>query len=262
MRLKFKLITMLFLLFANCKKNVENNDVIRFATNAEAPPFTYVDRSESKSQKIDMDNELKGFDIDLDKAIAKELKKKAEFHIMQWSDILAAIHNGKIDATASVTITYEREKNADFSKSYLEDSMAIIFRKDNPIKNKTDLENKKITALLGSIPEIFAQKNIKNSKIISSNGDLISMELLKAKHVDAIIISTYQAIKLLENNKCCEYKLIQKNESGRAIAVRKNSPLLQEINQALDNLEKKGIIKELEKKWFGEIDMSEDNFLK
>ena len=88
------------------------------------------------------------------------------------------------------------------------------------------------------------------------------MELLKAKHVDAIIISTYQAIKLLENNKCCEYKLIQKNESGRAIAVRKNSPLLQEINQALDNLEKKGIIKELEKKWFGEIDMSEDNFLK
>ncbi len=88
------------------------------------------------------------------------------------------------------------------------------------------------------------------------------MELLKAKHVDAIVISIHQAVKLLENNKCCEYKLIQKNESGRTIAVKKNSPLLPEINKALDSLEKKGVIKELEKKWFGEIDMSESNFLK
>ena len=76
------------------------------------------------------------------------------------------------------------------------------------------------------------------------------MELLRANHVDVIIMDGFSSKMFVKNNPGFSYKIIAKDEFGSTIALQKNSPLVTEINQALDNLEKRGVIKKLEEKWF------------
>jgi ABC-type amino acid transport substrate-binding protein len=73
--------------------------------------------------------------------------------------------------------------------------------------------------------------------------------LLKANHVDAIVLEKYPAILYTKNNTNLSYKIIEVIKEGDTIAVTPNSPLLPKINEALDDLEKNGVIKMLEEKW-------------
>jgi ABC-type amino acid transport substrate-binding protein len=88
------------------------------------------------------------------------------------------------------------------------------------------------------------------------------MEFLKADYVDGVIVTISTARGFIEKNNCCSYKIIEEIKDGVSCGVKKNSPLLPEINKALDNLKEQGVIKKLEEKWFGEIDLSEENWLK
>lgn len=242
--MKFYLLLILSLL-CGCK-NIPNNDVIRFGVDSTVRPYSYIENGE-----------LKGFSIDLNNAIAKELNKKAEFHNFKWGDLIAALNNNKIDAVSSLTITEERSKNVDFSNPYHFDYITIISKKNTKIEDKLELEaklelqNKKVGAVLGTIPDIFLKKNFSNIKIISMNSYPELMELLKANHVDEIVTDQYSARIFVKNNPNFTYKIIEKYEDGDAIGVRKKSKLLIEINEALNRLREKSALIELEEKWFG-----------
>ena len=245
-----KYFLILLFLLISCKNEL-NYGKIRFAVEGTVPPYSYMENGE-----------LKGFDIDLGNKIAESINKKAEYRIIQWSDAIAGLHSGAIDAVPSIDETEDRRDNIDFSIPYFYDYIAVVFLKDNPIFYKSDLNNKKIAVLLGEILENFAKEKYKNAKIISTNSDVLSLELLKAKYVDVVLLTEFQAKRFVESNNCCSYKIIQQYEKGVVLGARKNYPFLVEINQALDNLKKNGVIKELEAKWFGEINQSERNFLK
>lgn len=92
-----------FIIFISlCYAKIPNNDTqyIHFAVAAEYPPFEYNDHGE-----------LKGFDIDLARLIAKKLNKEALFDTMQFSSILPAISTGQVDAAIStLTITEQRKR--------------------------------------------------------------------------------------------------------------------------------------------------------
>ena len=234
-----RLFLLLILLVCGCKNNTENN-VIRFGIDSTIKPYSYIENGE-----------LKGFSIDLNNEIARELNKKAEFHNFKWGDLIAALDNSKIDAISSLTMTDERRKNIDFSNPYHFDYITIISRNDKKIEDKLELGNKKVGAVLGAIPEIFLKKNFNNTaEIILMDSYPALMEMLKANHVDAIVTDQYSARIFVKNNSNFGYKIIERYEDGDAIGVKKKSKLLIEINKALDSLKENGVLKELEKKWF------------
>lgn len=104
-----------------------------FSTSAEYPPFEYIENGE-----------IKGFDIDLAKLIAKELGKEAVFDNMQFSTVLPALNSGQDDvAIATITITEERKKNFDFSIPYYFEGMAAVFDISQPVKEISQLTGKK-----------------------------------------------------------------------------------------------------------------------
>ena len=223
---------------AACKPSTESHS-IKFATSAEYPPFEY-----------NVNGELRGFDIDLAKLIAKELGKEAIFEDMQFSTILPALQNNHVDAAiATITVTPERKQHFDFSQIYYFDAIAAVYKKTQPINSKADLASKKITCQLGTTMEIWLKRNSFTNHIIAMDNNNQLIEALKADHVEVAIMDRAQAHLFSQNNPHLAYQVIEQSEDGYAVVTQKGAPLLAQINQAIEKLKQQGEIAKLEEKW-------------
>lgn len=212
---------------------------IHFAVAAEYPPFEYSDHGE-----------IKGFDIDLARLIAKKLGKESFFDTMQFSSILPALSTGQVDAAIStITITEQRQKNFDFTKPYYFESMAAVFTEKKPIKDVKQLTDKKIAVQLGSSMEIWLKKNIPNVNLLVMDNNNQSIAALKAGHVDLVLVDGIQGAVFSQKNPGLSYAVIAKSADGYGLALKKNSELTQKINYVLHELEQNGELAELKKKW-------------
>lgn len=225
------------LIFSGCS-DIDDNKII-FATSAEYPPFEYM-----------VKGEMVGFDVELGYAIAEELGKKAEFKNIQFGSILPALQTGIADAAiATITITKEREKNFDFSTPYYMESLAAVFPKDKPIKKASALNGKKIACQLGTTMEFWLKNNATDTKITTVDTNPQAIEVLKAGHVDGVLIDSVQAKSFSEKNKGLSYKVVIQSNVGYGVAFKKGSPLKDKVNKAIKSLEKKGVIKKLKDKY-------------
>ncbi|KTD09204.1 amino acid ABC transporter substrate-binding protein [Legionella gratiana] len=224
-----------------CYASISDEDTqsIHFAVAAEYPPFEYNDYGE-----------IKGFDIDLARLIAKKLGKEVYFDTMQFSGILPALSMGQVDAAIStITITEQRKKNFDFTEPYYFESMAAVFPKEKPIKNAKELTDKKIAVQLGTTMEIWLKKNAPNANILVMDNNNQTIAALKAGHVDLVLVDGIQGAVYSQKNPGLSFAVIAQSADGYGLALKKGSPLTQKINQALHELEQNGELAKLKKKW-------------
>lgn len=96
-----------------------DNGKLTMATNAEFPPYEYMDGEN-----------IVGLDIDIAQAICDKLGMELVIDNMNFDSILAAIDSGKADVgIAGMTATDERRQSVDFSISYTTATQVIIVRK-------------------------------------------------------------------------------------------------------------------------------------
>ncbi|HEL8418646.1 TPA: amino acid ABC transporter substrate-binding protein, partial [Legionella pneumophila] len=214
-------------------------NTLRFSTSAEYPPFEYIENGE-----------IKGFDIDLAKLIAKELGKEAVFDNMQFSTVLPALNSGQDDvAIATITITEERKKNFDFSIPYYFEGMAAVFDISQPVKEISQLTGKKIAVQLGTVMEIWLHQNFPNAEITALDNNNQAIEALIAGHVDVVLMDGAQGGVYSKKYPGLSYSILAKANEGYGLVLKKGSPLRDEINSALENLKAKGEIQKLESIW-------------
>ncbi|VEB37141.1 substrate-binding periplasmic protein [Legionella cherrii] len=217
----------------------ESIQYIHFAVAAEYPPFEYNDHGE-----------IKGFDIDLARLIAKKLGKEAFFDSMQFSSILPALSSGQVDAAIStITITEQRKKNFDFSEPYYFESMAAVFPENKPIKNVQQLAGKKIAVQLGSTMEIWLKQNVPNANLLVMDNNNQTIAALKASHADLVLLDGVQGAVFSQKNPGLSFAVIAQSDDGYGLALKKNSELTQKINQVLHEIEQTGELSALKKKW-------------
>lgn len=232
------LFCLIILALTACEKDAAKENLI-FATSAEYPPFEYK-----------VSDQLQGFDIDLAHLIAKELGLEIRFEDMQFSTILPALQNAHVDAAiATITVTEDRKRSFDFSHIYYFDGVAAVYKTTQPVKTKQDLNGKKIACQLGSTMEIWLKKNGFAEHILSMDNNNQAIEALKAGQVDVVLMDGAQGQVFSSKNANLNYAIIDKSEDGYAIVVKKGSPLLAQINQAIDKLKANGEIAKLEEKW-------------
>ncbi|NKD85131.1 transporter substrate-binding domain-containing protein [Haematospirillum jordaniae] len=219
-----------------------HTEVIRFATSAEYPPFEYRDG-----------DEVKGFDIDLARAIAAKLGKTAVFEDMQFSTVLAALQSGTVDAAIStISITEERKKSFDFSKGYYTESLSVVYPLQDPVSSIDDLNNKTIACQLGSTMEIWLREHVPSANIMAMDNNNQAIEALKAGHVDLVLIDSIQAVEFSARNPVLGSSVISYSDTGYGIAFPKGSPLHALVDQALTELEESGELAQLKQKWLGD----------
>lgn len=169
---------------------------------------------------------------------------------MQFSSILPALTSGQADAAIStITITYDRKKNFDFTTPYYFEGMAAVFKKDYPINSPSQLAGKKIAAQLGSTMEIWLKKHAQDEQIVPMDNNNQAIEALKAGHIDVVLMDGAQGAIFSQKNPGLSYAIIAKAEDGYGIALPKNSLMTARINRILNTLKEKGEIAKLQKTW-------------
>jgi arginine/lysine/histidine transporter system substrate-binding protein len=209
---------------------------IVMGTSADYPPYEF-------HKEINKKDEIVGFDIEIAKAIAKDLGVQLEMKDMKFDGLLAALEAGNIDFVISgMTPTEERKKSVDFTKVYYTAVQTVVVRAEDKDKFKSidDLKGKKVGAQKGATQETIVKEQLPNSelKAIGKISDL--MLELKNKKVDALVVELPVATAYLAKNKdliVADSIKLQTEDSGSAIALKKGAPeLVEAINKSLDRL--------------------------
>ena len=221
--------------------------VLRVGTNADFAPFEVQDVN---------GKEYEGFDMDLIRAVAKEMGYKADIQNINFDGLIPALESGNLDLIISgMTINDERKQKVNFSDPYYKSGLTIIVKKDNTaIKKFSDLAGKKVAVQIGTTSAKEVRKiNGVEVKELNSSADTF-MEL-KAGGVDAVVndrpVNDYYIAKSGVKDVRALDELLTSEDYGMAMS-KKNPDLQKEVNAALKKLHENGEYDKIYKKWFGE----------
>lgn len=212
---------------------------ITIGTSPDYPPF----------ESIDDKGNIIGFDIDLAKAIAKEIGAEAKFVSMGFDTIITAVKNGQVNlGMSSFSVNKERKMSIDFSKPYISTAQVILVKKGSTYKTKEDLTGKVVAAQIGTTGA-EAAKTIKGATVKITDDNNIAAMMLENGSVDAVVLDIAIA-KELSSRKDFRYIDSPLNHEETAIVIKKGDDSLKEaVNMALDKIIASNKYKEIKNKW-------------
>jgi len=231
------------------KATEEPQKTLIMAINATFPPFESIQVDDKGNQ------EFVGIDMDIANYIAEKLNVKIDINDMAFNGLVTAISSGRADLCISgISPTAERLEVIDFSDPYFYPQTGILSIKDSGYKALQSLEGKKIGVSLGTTYANQAA-SVKGATVVELDNTPLVVQEIVNKRVDAGIFDGSQAIEFMKENKNLELNLLPVEmvaEDSYAIAMPKNSPYKDQINQILAEMKKDGKMDEILTKWLGE----------
>lgn len=237
---------MVAVVLSGCGGQSANLKVLKVGMDAAFAPFEFQD---------DKSNDYAGFDVDLMKAIAKQMGVEVQFQNISFDGLIPALDSNNIDVIASgMTIKEDRKAKVIFSQPYFKSGLSILVKSDNQtIQSFKDLAGKKIGVQIGSTSADEAKK-IPNAQVREFNTPPDAFTELSNGGVDAVINdlpvnqdyvnhSANKAVKIVGD-------LLQAEDYG--LAVAKNNPeLAKKIDDALAAIKQNGEYDKIYQQWFG-----------
>ena len=155
---------------------------LRIAVDTTYPPMEF----ESVEGKII------GLDIDLARAIAQELKVKAEFIVMPWDGILAGLQSNRYDIImSSMNITPERAAQVNFVPYISMGQVFVVKTSSSPVTTEKDLAGKIVAVQVDTTSftavEAMKKSGIKINDIKTFPGATDTFSALKAGQANVIV---------------------------------------------------------------------------
>jgi len=206
------------------------------------------------------DNTIKGFDADIATAITKKIlgkNGKAKFVQVTSQTRIPLLKNGNIDAIiATMTITPEREKQVDFSKSYFDAGQSLLVKKGSSIKSVADLNKTgtKVIGVTGANSVANIKKFAPKAKVLELSDYAQAMTALKSGQGAALTTDNGILYGMASQNPGYEVVGGAFTKEPYGIAINKSqAPFKKEVNQALKEIEADGTYNRILKKWFGNV---------
>lgn len=234
-------VFVLMLSFAFTANGAEKKEKIYVGTNAEFPPFEYLEGSN-----------VVGFDIDFINAIAAEMGKEVVIKDMSFDGLLPALQTNKVDVViAGMTATEERMKAVNFSQPYYSANQVIILAEDNTdIKDFADLKGKAVAVMLGFTGDVVVSE-MTDVKVERFNAAYAGIMALQNGKVDAVVLDSETANNYVAKNSGLKLAEGKGEAEDYAIAVKKQDvKLLEDINKAIDKIKADGTFAKLIEKHF------------
>ncbi len=239
-----KILTLGALLALNLNAKTIKEGILTIATEGTYAPFSYYDDK----------NELKGYDIDIAREVAKKLNLKIEFLTAPWDAMLAAFDAGKADAVFNqVSVTDERKKKYDYAQPYTIVHGAIITHKDNDdIKSFDDLKGKKnADSATSNWAKVAASYGAQNVTVDSFSK---SMELLVSERVDTVVRDNIVFYDFIKQRPGAPVKIAAEGSDTdytAPIVQKGNTELAGQISKAIEELKNEGKLAEISIRYFG-----------
>ena len=223
---------------------IKKSGVLKVATSADYAPFEF-------HTMVDGKDKIVGSDIDLAKAIAKELGVKAEVSDMNFNTVLASLKEGKADlAISAISATDERKQQFDFTDNYYNPPQVVIINKKNKeiYRNANDLKDKNVGAQKGSIQEELVKTQLKGAKLVTIDKvPNMIVEVNQGSLAATVVEKTIAESYIAQNPDLmiADISLEPAPDEAFAIALPKESSQLQkELNQIIKKSNDEGKIEE------------------
>lgn len=225
---------------------------LRVLTEADYPPFNYYDE----------EGRLTGFNIDLARAICRELVVDCEINTAEWSTLTPSLKNNEADAViASMAITGKALADVDFTSRYYATPARFVGKAGSGFKEISveTLRGERIAVVRGSSHEAFLRDFFGIAKILPYDTAEQARVALKNGDADLLFgdgISLMFWIQGTSSNRCCEFKGEGYTEpryfgDGVGIAIRKGNGRLREVlDYALARVKASGRYEELMLRYF------------
>lgn len=225
------------------------------AIDATYPPMEFIDEKDGKTPV--------GFDVDLAKALAKEMGVPVEFKVVGWDSIIPGLKAKQYDAIiSSMNITDERSKEVNFIE-YVKMSQVFVSVKGGATVTKdTELSGKTVAVQDGTTSHDYMKdlmaKKVKDVKGLTTFPNATdNFMALKAKQADVAVVD--EPVGLYYASKDAATFAV----TGRAIdpepvgiALRKEDAALKAaLEKALATVKSNGSFKQINTTWFGNIEL-------
>ena len=216
-------------------------DTLVVGTNAEFPPFTFIEKGE-----------IVGFDIDIAKEVAKRLGKSITFKDMPFDALIPDAVLGHVDfVAAGMSYTEERAKRVSFTKPYLSggDPLVILTFQETPVTLQ-DLVDKSVVVNEGFTADMLlsSKKGIHLIRLPNTTDAFLAV-ISKRAFAFVTAKSTFDAFCARQSNSLHAYPIEGTAETCALVVPKSKPELLESIQKALDAMEDDGTLAAIRKKW-------------
>lgn len=210
----------------NTWDKIKEKKEIVIGTEGTFAPFSYHD---------DNDN-LVGYDVEVSRALAKELGVKVKFVEVKWDSLIAGLDSDKYDFSIPHTYSYP----------------AIITKKDNTeITKMSDIKGRKFSQTGSSNFSKIVEKY--KGEIVATNDWNENVSLVEQGRVDGTVNDTLAYYDLVNKKPDTDLKIAAqgKEVSEQAFIFNKGQDdLKKNVDKALKSLKKSGKLAEISNKYF------------
>jgi polar amino acid transport system substrate-binding protein len=198
----------------------------------------------------------KGFDIDIVRAIARELfgnEEAVEFVSVMPENQIAFLTSGKIDIIVGIGTTEERKRKIDFSIPYFISGESILVRGDSKITKYQDLAGKQVGTIRGSKGDIAIGELVPTAQRIEFGHPSEAVQALTEHRVEAFVEDYVPLYNLLQRNRGLRIAGLQPfSPAPQCLGVREgDKEWLNFVNATLEKMKKTGEYEKLLDQWFG-----------
>ncbi|MCM2439116.1 amino acid ABC transporter substrate-binding protein [Agrobacterium vitis] len=219
--------------------------VISVGTMGDSKPYTF----------ITSDGQFTGFDIELFLNVAERMgfkKDQVVFTGQEFSALMPSVANGRFDvAVAAIGTTDARKKTVDFSDGYLAGYLSVL-TPDAKITDAAGLKGKRLGVVQGTLQEIYATKNFKDTDLVKFPDNNSAVSALNNGTVDAHFLDYEAAKDYTDRFKALKIAVnIPSFDAPAGFVIRKgNDGLREAFNKGLHAAMQDGTWKKLYEKWF------------
>ena len=201
------------------------------------------------------DGSFQGFEVDLVNEIGDRLGRDVEISDLGFQALFAATSSGRIDmAISTISITDERLQNQSFTQGYYDSDLALVSPETSEVTSLEDLKGQPVGALSSSTGETWIKENQEKYGFGDYKGYNTFQDLLLDIQAGRVAggVSDLGGFQYAMT-RMKGMKMVDRISTGDrfAIMLPKNSPLLEEVNDAISAIKEDGTMAELHEKWLG-----------
>jgi PAS domain S-box-containing protein len=211
------------------------------------PPFEFIDDDGSPA----------GYNVDIVRGIAEELDLEIEVRLGEWSEIVAMLERGDIDATLGMAYSIDRDRRFDFSPVHTISRYVAVgpdtATPDVP-ESIDELRTPRIAIQEGAVIHGFLVENGITDNVRLTETEEDALRLVEEGEVDYAVVNRLVAYYLVSENGWEDLTVGAHDIVSRdyGFAVREgDDELLSLFNEGLAIIEETGMHREIYNRWLG-----------
>ncbi|MBP9733301.1 MAG: transporter substrate-binding domain-containing protein [Candidatus Omnitrophica bacterium] len=229
-------------LFITAPALTAENTPLVIVMSGDTPPY----------HSVDSHGNLKGLDIDVARAVGRELKRKVTVKIMPAQEVAEMLDDGRADIAVGVIVNPAVEKTYVLSRPYLyQRARLFIHEKTNVVQELADLNHLRISIRDGiDVGEMLRLIQPAN-RLVEPSAES-GLKNLMTHAVDVFVGDEYESHYVIQKQQLKEITTV-----GDPVMLRKRvfavhqdrAGLADQITQAIDDLQKNYRLQEMQDQW-------------